>query len=123
MSKCGSGSGSTRTSLHKWEYKRSPLLQLLGFRRVQKMGRQARRLFEEGRLQYLRQHGFDARLVRYCETDVTSDNLAIIAWRRRPQEGESHDVGSALRCWPCSTHAASMTQEKYALKPEGKRSY
>ena len=53
MSKCGSGSGSTRDSLRDWEYKKSPLLQLLGFQRVIDLGRKARRLFEEGRLEYL----------------------------------------------------------------------
>ena len=110
MSKCGSGSGSTRTDLRQWEYKKSPLLQLLGFSRhaqsahfrseirvtlppeplmksrdfsdrVKDLGRKARRLLEEGRMRYLRERGFDARLVRYCGADVTSDNLAIIAQR------------------------------------------
>ena len=81
MSKCGSGSGSTRTDLRQWEYKKSPLLQLLGFSRVKELGRKARRLLEEGRMRYLRERGFDARLVRYCGADVTSDNLAIIAQR------------------------------------------
>ena len=45
------------------------------------LGRKARRLLEEGRMRYLRERGFDARLVRYCTADVTSDNLAIIAQR------------------------------------------
>lgn len=53
MSKCGSGSGSTRDSLRDWEYQKSPLLQLLGFARVVDLGRKARRLFEEGRLEHL----------------------------------------------------------------------
>lgn len=53
MSKCGSGSGSTRDSLRDWEYQKSPLLQLLGFPRVVDLGRKARRLFEEGRLEHL----------------------------------------------------------------------
>ena len=49
--------------------------------RVKELGRKARRLLEEGRMRYLRERGFDARLVRYCGADVTSDNLAIIAQR------------------------------------------
>lgn len=111
MSKCGSGSGSTRTELREWEYKRSPLLQLLGFRRVQELGRHARRLFEEGRLRYLRQHGFDARLVKYCETDVTSDNLAIIAQRPNSQQAQVRDEGSRLQCRACGITPAASTRK------------
>ena len=44
--------------------------------------RLARRLLEEGRLRYLREHGWDARLVRYVDASVTPDNLAIIATKR-----------------------------------------
>lgn len=86
MSKCGSGSGSKRTQLETWEYKKSPMLELLGFERVRELGRLARRLLEEGRLRYLRDRGgFDAvHLVRYCEGTVTSDNLAIIANKTCP---------------------------------------
>ena len=116
MSKCGSGSGSTRTGLREWEYKKSPLLQLLGFQRVQDLGRKARRLFEEGRMRYLRERGFEAQLVKYCETDVTSDNLAIIAQRKgnklNDDKGEGDlahlraqaaaaDGATADQCWPC----------------------
>ena len=39
-------------------------------------------LLEEGRLRYLREHGWDARLVRYVDASVTPDNLAIIATKR-----------------------------------------
>ena len=42
----------------------------------------AGRLLEEGRLRYLREHGWDARLVRYVDASVTPDNLAIIATKR-----------------------------------------
>lgn len=73
---------SRASSLEEWEYAKSPLLQLLGFERVQVLGRKARRLFEEGRMRYLQGRGFDTRLVRYCEQDITSDNLAIMCTRR-----------------------------------------
>ena len=43
----------------------------------------ARRLLEEGRLRYLRDHGFEATLVRYVEAATTPDNLAIVARRVR----------------------------------------
>lgn len=71
------------TELLGFEYKKSTLLKLLGFEWASELGRQSRLLFEEGRAQYLRAHGFDAHLVRYCSREVTGDNLAIIARRRR----------------------------------------
>jgi hypothetical protein len=73
---------SRATSLQEWEYAKSPLLQLLGFERVRSLGRKSRRLLEEGRMRYLRDRGFDARLVRYCDEATTSDNLAIICTKR-----------------------------------------
>ena len=75
---------SRATDLQDFEYKKSHLLDLLGFARASQLGRQARRLFEEGRIRYLRDHGFDARLVRYCDKTITGDNLAIIATKREP---------------------------------------
>jgi hypothetical protein len=65
-----------------FEYKKSLLLKVLGIKRARQLGRQARRLLEEGRMNYLREHGFEAHLVRYCDASITGDNLAIIA--RRP---------------------------------------
>jgi hypothetical protein len=70
------------TDLLDFEYSKSTLLKLLGFKRARDLGRKARRLFEEGRMRYLRDHGFDAHLVRYCDESITGDNLAIIARRR-----------------------------------------
>jgi hypothetical protein len=70
------------TELLAFEYKKSTLLKLLGFEWASELGRQSRHLFEEGRAQYLRDHGFDAHLVRYCSREVTGDNIAIIARRR-----------------------------------------
>lgn len=74
---------SRAADLHYFEYKKSTLLDLLGFSRAAQLGRKARRLFEEGRIRYLQEHGFEAHLVRYCDASITGDNLAIIA-RRRP---------------------------------------
>jgi len=73
---------SRAKDLQDWEYKKSPLLDLLGFAKASQLGRKARRLFEEGRLRYLEDHGFEARLVRYCDDAITGDNLAIIATKR-----------------------------------------
>jgi hypothetical protein len=68
--------------LKDFEYKKSPLLKLLGTSRAQQLGYKARRILEEGRIRYLDANGFDAHLVRYCDNSVTFDNLAIIATRR-----------------------------------------
>ena len=82
---------SRAKDLQDWEYKKSHLLDLLGFARAAQLGRQARRIFEEGRIQYLRKHGFDAKLVRYCDESITGDNLAIIATKRRSSGSIYHD--------------------------------
>lgn len=74
---------SRATDLRDFEYTKSTLLKLLGFERARQLGRKSRRLFEEGRILYLREHGFDAHLVRYCDESITGDNLAIIATRRQ----------------------------------------
>jgi len=73
---------SKAAELRDWEYKKSTILELLGFARSAQLGRQARRLLEEGRIRYLQDHGFDAYLVRYCDESVTGDNLAIIAKKK-----------------------------------------
>jgi hypothetical protein len=73
---------SRASDLRDWEYKKSTLLELLGVVRAQDLGHKARRLLEEGRIRYLRDHGFDAHLVRYCDASITGDNLAIIATKR-----------------------------------------
>jgi tRNA:m4X modification enzyme len=75
MSKGGLNAGVTEGG----EYKNSQLLQVLGRDRACALGRKARRLLEEGRMQYLQQHGFSTTLVRYCDESVTGDNWAIIA--------------------------------------------
>lgn len=72
---------SKSDGLKKWEYKKSTLLKLLGIPRARELGVKVRRILEEGRIEYLKAHGFDAHLVRYCDDSVTFDNLAIIAMR------------------------------------------
>jgi hypothetical protein len=70
--------------LKSFEYRKSKLLQLLGFRRASALGRKARRLLEEGRIRYLQDHGFeDAHLVRYCDESITGDNFAIIGTKNK----------------------------------------
>ena len=84
---------SRATELREFEYRKSYLLALVGFRRAKRLGVIARRLLEEGRLRYLRERGgFTASLVRYVDAEVTPDNLAIVAMR----ENEAH-------CQPCAT--------------------
>lgn len=68
-----------KDKLRKFEYKNKHVLRVLGLTRARELGRKARHILEEGRMQYLRAHGFDARLVRYCDESITGDNLAIIA--------------------------------------------
>jgi hypothetical protein len=75
--------------LEEFEYKKCALLKMLGFKRARQLGRHARRLLEEGRMRYLREHGFDAHLVRYCDTSITGDNLAIIARKRAEEKDKS----------------------------------
>jgi hypothetical protein len=76
-------SGADGLVLEDFEYKKSVLLKVLGIQRARQLGRHTRRILEEGRMRYLREHGFDAHLVRYCDASITGDNLAIIARRRR----------------------------------------
>lgn len=59
------------------------MTRILGFARCRELGLKARRLLEEGRLRYLRDRGFEAKLVRYVDGGVTPDNLAIVAVRVR----------------------------------------
>jgi hypothetical protein len=76
-------------SLKSFEYRKSKLLQLLGFRRASALGRKARRLLEEGRIRYLRDHGFeDAHLVRYCDESITGDNFVIIGTKTKKRRDE-----------------------------------
>jgi hypothetical protein len=78
----------------EFEYKKSILLKVLGIKRARQLGHQARRLLEEGRMRYLREHGFEAHLVRYCDASITGDNLAIIATKStiRPAAAAANKV-------------------------------
>lgn len=67
--------------LGNFEFKNSQMLGLFGFLQCQELGRMVRRLLEEGRMEYLRRHGYECRLVKYCDEIVTNDNLAVIATR------------------------------------------
>lgn len=49
---------SRAKSLKDFEYKHKGILEMLGFSRSAELRRKARRLLEEGRLRYLRDHGF-----------------------------------------------------------------
>ena len=86
----GEGGGGGGGGLRDFEYKKSVLLSLLGFDRACELGDKVRRILEEGRIRYLRDScGFDdVRLVRYCDREVTGDNLALIARRRKMRGGE-----------------------------------
>ena len=61
---------------------------------VQRLGRLARRVLEEGRVRVLREAGFEAWVLRYYAEDVSPDNLAILARRRagaRPLRGHGRE--------------------------------
>ncbi|KAI8872974.1 DUF715-domain-containing protein [Ramicandelaber brevisporus] len=45
----------------------------------ERIGRIAKRLIDVGRLRYLGEMGFDARLVQYIDSDTTLENIALIA--------------------------------------------
>jgi hypothetical protein len=45
------------------------------------IGRACRRLIDYGRLQFLRRLGFRAEVVYYCHTELTPENVLLIAWR------------------------------------------
>ena len=68
--------------LQPFEYSKSPLLRLLGFRESKRLGKMVRVILEEGRRRKLVEAGFgNARLVEYVAGDVTGDNLAIVGTR------------------------------------------
>lgn len=74
---------SKSSDVQAWEHRRRVMTRILGFARCRELGLKARRLLEEGRLRYLRDRGFEAKLVRYVDGGVTPDNLAIVAVRVR----------------------------------------
>ena len=69
-----------KDELEPFEYSKSPLLKLLGFRECKRLGRMVRRILEEGRRRRVVEAGFrNARVVEYVGGDITGDNLAIVA--------------------------------------------
>ena len=78
----------SKDELEPFEYSKSPLLKLLGFRECKRLGRMVRRILEEGRRRRVVEAGFgNARVVEYVGGDVTGDNLAIVASASLPEAG------------------------------------
>jgi hypothetical protein len=48
----------------------------------QEYGRIARRVFEEGRMEFMRARGWECELRRYVTEEVTGDNLVIVGWKK-----------------------------------------
>jgi hypothetical protein len=48
-----------------------------------------KRLLDYGRLLYLRDLGFEARMIHYCPEDVTPENALLIAWCSSVEKAES----------------------------------
>ncbi|CAK4629303.1 hypothetical protein LEN26_014209 [Aphanomyces euteiches] len=59
---------------------------VLGWSREERtaLGRKCKRLFDMGRVHYLRQLGLCAELVHYCEESESLENCLLLAWRRDP---------------------------------------
>lgn len=43
------------------------------------LGRQCKRLIDTGRTQFLREHGFNARLQIYTKTEMSLENVVLVA--------------------------------------------
>lgn len=48
------------------------------------VGRQCKRVIDAARVDWLRQHGWDARLVHYVDADTSPENCLIVAAPPRP---------------------------------------
>ncbi|SJM83443.1 related to tRNA guanosine-2'-O-methyltransferase TRM13 [Zygosaccharomyces bailii] len=44
----------------------------------EELGRMARRILDEGRIKWVKDRGFDARLVKYVEQDISLENVAML---------------------------------------------
>ncbi|TPX31767.1 hypothetical protein SmJEL517_g04975 [Synchytrium microbalum] len=55
----------------------------LNIKQRERLGYQAKRIIDMGRIRYLQQHGFDAELVEYADVSSTPENICIIATRRK----------------------------------------
>lgn len=60
-------------------------MQELGFGEIMRLGRAARRIIEQGRIELLRGIGFECRVVEYVSDWITPDNLLLIAHKRSLQ--------------------------------------
>ena len=70
---------SRHDKLGAHEYRKWSVLRVMSWPEVRQLGRCARRLLEEGRLEYLRSHGFkNVHLVTYVDEGTTPDNWAIM---------------------------------------------
>ncbi|TPX40207.1 hypothetical protein SeMB42_g06103 [Synchytrium endobioticum] len=47
----------------------------------ERLGYQAKRIIDMGRVKYLEQHGFKAKLIEYIDASSTPENVAIVAWK------------------------------------------
>ena len=57
------------------------------------VGRRAKDVLDEARAEYLRSHGFEARLSTFVDASVTPENVLLVARRRRGgSEGLSRDL-------------------------------
>ena len=52
------------------------------FETARNWGRVARRVLEEGRMEFLRERGWNCELRRYVDEAVTGDNLVIVGRRK-----------------------------------------
>ncbi|GMH72531.1 hypothetical protein TrVE_jg12570 [Triparma verrucosa] len=69
-------------TLFDFEYAKKPLVKLVGFETARNWGRVARRVLEEGRMEFLRERGWNCELRRYVDEAVTGDNLVIVGRRK-----------------------------------------
>lgn len=46
-----------------------------------RIGRMVKRIFDYGRVLYLRSLGLQAEMVHYCDAAVSPENCLIIAWK------------------------------------------
>ncbi|XP_078656969.1 tRNA:m(4)X modification enzyme TRM13 homolog [Branchiostoma floridae x Branchiostoma belcheri] len=66
------------------KYEQSKAAVIWSVEEREEIGRQCKRLLDQGRLWYLQQGDFHTQLVRYVETDVSLENIAIVAARGKP---------------------------------------
>ncbi|KAI8510160.1 tRNA:m(4)X modification enzyme TRM13 [Branchiostoma belcheri] len=66
------------------KYEQSKAAAIWSVEEREEIGRQCKRLLDQGRLWYLQQGDFHTQLVSYVETDVSLENIAIVAARGKP---------------------------------------